>query len=102
MLLRAHATSLEYYVPISSLMFIQSNVSGPTNTSKVINGSLNVDVSSDPTDTQASVKVVMTYTGTEIREQTSVCLMNLAGSDGLYIYVSIAVHVRLFEGLTRS
>ncbi|KIP04224.1 hypothetical protein PHLGIDRAFT_37052 [Phlebiopsis gigantea 11061_1 CR5-6] len=78
---------LEYYVPLSNVMFVQSNVSGPTNTSKVITGSLNVGVSNDPTDTRASVKVLMTYTGTTIREQTSVCLMNLAGSDGLYIYV---------------
>lgn len=78
---------LEYYVPIANAMFIQSNVSGPLNASSRVTGSLNVGISNDPTDTQASIKVQMSYTGTEVRERTSVCLMNLAGSDGLYIYV---------------
>lgn len=81
-------SSLEYYVPISNVMFVQSNVTGPANTSNAIKGSLSVGVNSDPADTQATVKVAMSYSGADIRERTSVCLMNLAGSDGLYIYVS--------------
>lgn len=85
-LLTFHA-SLEYYVPIANTMFIQSNVSSFSSKTGSITGSLDVGVSTDPKDTAASVKVLMSYTGTDVREQTNVCLMNLAGADGLYIYV---------------
>jgi len=84
---------LEYYVPVTwpvtSSIFVQSNVSSSSLPSTVgpITGSLAVVINPDPTATQAMVQVLMSYTGTDIREQTSVCLMNLAGSDGLYIYV---------------
>ena len=57
-------------------------------TSPPITGSLTVDLTDDPKDTNASIKVAMWYTGTDIRYKTSVCLMNVPGADGLFIYVS--------------
>ena len=68
-------------------MFIESNVSYFSSKGGPITGSLDVGVSTDPKDTAASVKVLMSYTGAKVREQTNVCLMNLAGADGVYIYV---------------
>lgn len=82
--MRAH---LAYELPVESTIFVQSNVSCLPSKVGPITGSLTVGINPDPSDTMATVKVLMSYTGTEIREQTSVCLMNLAGSDGLYIYV---------------
>ncbi|THG99360.1 hypothetical protein EW026_g2963 [Hermanssonia centrifuga] len=79
---------LEYYVPTENTVFVQSNVSySASNNPSYINGRLNVDISDDPKDTNVSIKVAMSYSGTDIRQQTSVCLMNLDGADGLYLYV---------------
>jgi hypothetical protein len=78
---------LEYYVPISNTIFVQSNVSCLLSQAGPITGSFNLGISTDPNDTRISVKVEMSYSGADIRERTSVCLMNLAGSDGVYIYV---------------
>lgn len=79
--------SLEYNLPVTSTIFVQSNLSCAPFDVGDITGSLNVGINTDPTQTQATVGVFMSYTGTDVREQTSVCLMNLSGSDGLYIYV---------------
>ncbi|GJE92203.1 hypothetical protein PsYK624_083560 [Phanerochaete sordida] len=83
-IMQAH---LEYYLPVTSTIFVQSNVSCLPSKVGPITGSLTVGFNPDLSTNQAAVKVLMSYTGTDIREQTSVCLMNLAGSDGLYIYV---------------
>ncbi|KAJ3555406.1 hypothetical protein NM688_g2595 [Phlebia brevispora] len=79
---------LEYYIPVTDTVFVQSNVSYPSNmTSPPISGSLTVNLSDDPKDTNASITVAMSYTGSDVREKTSVCLMNVAGADGLYLFV---------------
>ena len=44
-------------------------------------------VNTDPTESRITVKVKMSYSSIDIRERTSVCLMNLQGTNGLYIYV---------------
>ncbi|EKM54500.1 uncharacterized protein PHACADRAFT_196928 [Phanerochaete carnosa HHB-10118-sp] len=82
--LQAH---LEYYLPVTPTIFVQSNVSCVPSLVGPVTGSLTVGINPNSTNPRATVDVLMSYTGTDIREQTSVCLMNLAGSDGLYIYV---------------
>lgn len=79
--------SLQYSMPVEGMVFVQSNVSCLQSKAGPITGSLTVSTSPNPQDTNATVKVYMSYTGTHVRERTSVCLMNLYGSDGLYIYV---------------
>lgn len=84
-------SSLMYTIPVDSTIWIQSNVSClPIAQASPVTGSLSVAVSQDPTDTDATLKISMTYTGKDVRERTSVCVMNLVGSDGVYIYVSSA------------
>lgn len=84
-------SSLMYTIPVDSTIWIQSNVSClPIAQASPVTGSLSVAVSQDPTDTDATLKISMTYTGKDVREHTSVCVMNLVGSDGVYIYVSSA------------
>lgn len=87
---------LEYYIPVTDTVFIQSNVSIPANiTSPPITGSLVVNLSDDPQETNASITVAMSYTELYIRQETKVCLMNIAGANGLYIFVSTLCHAFL-------
>ena len=87
---------LQYLVPVSSTVFVQSNVSCLASQAGPITGSLNLGINTDSSVTQITVKVKMSYSGAEVREKTSVCLMNLENSDGLYIYVR---HTLLFHSV---
>lgn len=80
---------LEYYVPMAETVFVQSNMTRSTVTVPPISGSFNVGVSSDPRDTQISIIVDMSYTGVYIRERTSVCMVNLNDSNGVFVYLPL-------------
>lgn len=89
--------SLEYYIPITETIFIQSNMTYAKASPNPLAGSLHVGVNTNSSERQAVIQVDMTYTGTEIRERTSVCVVNLDGSDGLYIYVRISSDTRVLR-----
>ncbi|KAH9949543.1 hypothetical protein B0H21DRAFT_98874 [Amylocystis lapponica] len=79
---------LQYVIPLSGPIFLQSNVSyyEENDLSQQVSGTLNVDVNDDPAATDAVVSVSMFYSVASIRMDTSVCLVNLSGSNGIYIY----------------
>ncbi|KAI0695465.1 hypothetical protein BC835DRAFT_1306017 [Cytidiella melzeri] len=81
---------LQYSVPISTTVFVQSNMTQYVNNSPhPISGSLHVGTNSEPSYSQATFNVAMSYTSVDIREQTKVCIvkLNISHADGLYIYV---------------
>ncbi|KZT08352.1 uncharacterized protein LAESUDRAFT_676365 [Laetiporus sulphureus 93-53] len=80
---------LEYALPLSDLVFIQSNVSYATDSTTVqdISGTLDVGVNADPSVTEAIVSVSMQYSDEALKERTHVCLMNISDSNGVYLYV---------------
>lgn len=74
-------------------MFVRSNISSYNSTADpltvlVVNGTVDVEVNSDPSVNEAIVYVTMLYPNTQLRETTHVCLMNIVDGNGLYIFVS--------------
>ncbi|PCH43785.1 hypothetical protein WOLCODRAFT_122605 [Wolfiporia cocos MD-104 SS10] len=82
-------STLQYVVPLDGLVFLHSNVTYTSNgtTTPGITGSLIVGVNSDPNAIDAIVSVTMRYSDQALRNRTSVCLMNVSNSNGLYLYV---------------
>lgn len=70
-------------------MFLQSNVSYQSDPSTLqdISGTLSVGVNADPFARDGVVSVTMYYSSQSLKDQTSVCLMNVSNSSGLYLYV---------------
>lgn len=70
-------------------MFLQSNVSYQSDPSTLrgISGTLSVGVNADPHVKEGVASVTMHYTNESLKDQTSVCLMNVSNSNGLYLYV---------------
>ena len=81
--------SLSYNVPLSGLVFVQSNVSYQSDPSTLqdITGTLSVGVNADPHAKEGVASVTMHYSNKSLKDQTSVCLMNVSNSNGLYLYV---------------
>lgn len=76
-------------IPLSGLVFLQSNVSYPTDAAEfqMLSGTLAVGINDDPTVSDALVSVSMLYSDVSLKDRTSVCLMNISNSNGLYLYV---------------
>lgn len=85
----ATASFLQYTVPLDGLVFVHSNVSYSSDAQVVddISGTLLVGVNSDPTVSDGIVSVTMHYSDLSLMERTHVCLMNISGSNGIYLYV---------------
>ncbi|KAF7792428.1 hypothetical protein EIP86_003465 [Pleurotus ostreatoroseus] len=91
---------LEYYIPVTDTVFIQSNVSMPANvTSPPITGSLVVNLSDDPQETNASITVAMSYTELYIRQETK-APEELYAPDKLRINVTLTLPK--FNGTAQS
>ncbi|KAI0728121.1 hypothetical protein C8Q72DRAFT_409673 [Fomitopsis betulina] len=83
------SATLSYDIPLSGLVFLQSNVSYQSDPSTLrgISGTLSVGVNADPHVKEGVASVTMHYTNESLKDQTSVCLMNVSNSNGLYLYV---------------
>ncbi|KAH9832174.1 uncharacterized protein C8Q71DRAFT_777702 [Rhodofomes roseus] len=83
------SSTLQYNVHLNSLVFLQSNVSYQSDPSTLqdISGTLSVGINADPYARDGIVSVAMYYSSQSLKDQTSVCLMNVSNSSGLYLYV---------------
>lgn len=68
---------------------MQSNVTYARTNSDSVSGLLTVQANPNTSERKVTILVDMSYTGKHIRELTSVCVVNMNGSDGLYLYVCI-------------
>ena len=82
-------SSLSYSIPLNGLVFVQSNVSYQSDPSTLqdISGTLSVGVNADSHAKEGVASVTMHYSNKSLKDQTSVCLMNVSNSSGLYLYV---------------
>ncbi|TCD60069.1 hypothetical protein EIP91_010787 [Steccherinum ochraceum] len=77
-----------YNMPLDEGIFLGSNGSYRADAvSSSISGTLQVDINQEPSISDIQIDVTMSYSSTDVRNRTHVCLVDAYDNNGFYLYV---------------